>query len=86
MAEDCAGISCWLGVGADLGVLFAQKSRKEARDETVDAARHGVNVVVAQANILAHRTEKTFEDTNQHLKEAAEAVGQAYREARIISA
>jgi hypothetical protein len=86
VTEDCVGISCWQGVGPDLGIQFAQKSGKEARDEIVGAVRQGVNVVVAQANKLAHRTEKTFEDTKQHVKKAAEAGGQAYREAKTTSA
>jgi gas vesicle protein len=74
-----------LGVGAGLGVLFALKSGKETRDEIVGAVKDGADGVLAQGNKLGRFAQKTFEDAKEQVKEAAEAVGQAYREAKTTS-
>jgi gas vesicle protein len=74
-----------LGVGASLGVLFAPKSGEETRDEIVGAVKEGVDGVIAQGNKLGRRAQKTLEDAKEHVKEAAEAGGHAYREAKTTS-
>jgi gas vesicle protein len=74
-----------LGVGAGLGVLFAPKSGEETRDEIVGAVKEGVDGVIAQGNKVGRRAQKTLEDAKEHVKEAAEAGGQAYREAKTTS-
>jgi gas vesicle protein len=74
-----------LGVGAGLGVLLAPKSGKDTRDAIAGAVKDGVDGVVAQGNKLGRRAQETLEDAKEHVRDAAEAGGKAYREAKTAS-
>jgi gas vesicle protein len=74
-----------LGVGAGLALLLAPMSGEEIRDEIVGAVRDGVNDVLAQGSNLGRRVQRTFEDAQERVRNATEAGGHAYREAKTAS-
>ena len=74
-----------VGVGASLGILLAPKSGEETRDDIAAAVKDGVDGVVTQGNNLGRRAQKTIEDAKEHVKAAAEAGGQAFREAKATA-
>ncbi len=74
-----------LGIGAGLGVLFATKSGEETCDDIAGAFKGGVDGLVTQGNKLRRRAQKAFEDAKENVREAAEAGGQAYHEAKTVT-
>jgi gas vesicle protein len=74
-----------LGVGAGLGVLLAPKSGEETRDEIAGTVQDGVDEVIAQGNRISRRAQKTLTDAKEHVRAAAEAGSEAYKEAKTSS-
>jgi len=71
-----------VGVGATVGLLLAPTSGEETRDQISGAVNDGVHEIVAQGNKLGRRAQKSVENARAHIREAAEAGEQAFREAK----
>ena len=74
-----------LGIGAGIGILLAPKSGEDTRNDIAGAVKDGTNRIIAQGKNLRRRSQETIQDAKDQLTDAADAGGQAYREAKAGS-
>lgn len=71
-----------LAVGAAVAVLLAPKSGEETREFLSESARDEFDRAVSKGKKWARTAQKTVDNVNEHIKEAADAGGRAFDEAR----
>jgi gas vesicle protein len=76
------GVVIGLGIGVGLGMLFAPKSGQEAREELIGTVKNGLDTAVAAGQDLGRRTQRNVEYAKSRVRDAAEAVGHAYQDAK----
>jgi gas vesicle protein len=77
-----AGIIMGMGIGVALGMLFATKTGKEAREQIAGNVKDGFNRAMDKGQDLTQRLQEKLSDVRDQAKRASDSGEQFYRDAR----
>ena len=77
-----SGIIIGMGIGVALGILFATKTGKEAREQIVENVKDGFNRAMDKGQEISQHLQDKFGDVTDQAKKAADTGEQFYRDAR----